>query len=167
MGLDQCIKGCDGKANKTLSACCGTNIKKLSVLDECKATKGEEGHDNWEDCSVYGKCKNETECFFKNKWYAACMKTCATDLEGNNSWDCTEFNTESDTVDFNCAEDHENCGKYGKCCQTAGKTCYVKEDWGTGLWASCRTTGTCEAGKPYEKDPPEHQTNWNCTSLEV
>merc|ERR1712151_36414 len=44
--LDRCVKGCDGE-NKTLSACCGgTEIKKLSVLDECIETKGAEGHDN-------------------------------------------------------------------------------------------------------------------------
>ena len=65
--------------------------------------KGAEGHDNWEDCSVYVTCKKEDEKrFFKNTWYAACMKTCSTDLDENNAWDCAEF-TDSDKVDFNCA----------------------------------------------------------------
>jgi len=170
--LDRCEMGCgpdgeepDKKKAIVRSKCCGMKVhmKQLSVLEECQAAKGAEGHKDWEDCSIYGKCNNTDEkCYKKDKWYAACMKTCDKNL-GGDTWSCEEFK-HSDKTDLNCAEDHEHCGKYGKCCQTPGHKCYLKETWGKGgSWASCRPD--CKAGETWDHDPPEHKTPWKCILL--
>lgn len=172
--LDRCEMGC-GEGDKRPGGkemerheCCAnkTFMKQLSVLQECKISKGAEGHKDWEDCFIYGKCHHADEkCYVKNKTYAACMQHCDKEL-GGEKWSCEVFN-ESDVVDLTCAEDHEHCGHFGNCCQTPGHECYLKETWGegdkAGSWAGCRPD--CDPDTEYEHDPPKFRKKWNCQKM--
>jgi len=57
-----------------------------------------------------------------------------------------------------CAADDEDCSA-ARCCATAGKTCFRKDDF----WASCRLD--CTPGAVNPDDPEEFRSPWSCQVL--
>lgn len=116
------------------------------------------------DCSTWQCCTTAGhKCFKKHQWYAGCKESCDTeeiDSYDNQTWSCDVLSDAAPPVPLTCAMSHENCNA-AACCQEVTKTCFKKDD----NWSGCRDIGTCEAGKPYDKDTAPYNTSWDCTEI--
>lgn len=130
------------------------------------------------DCTSSQCCVGAgLKCYAKNEYYAMCKATCEVGAvdpgEPGKPWACTVLG-DSDGADAaaddaadedavaaggaSCVAPGTDCSKAG-CCKDASQSCYRKNAG----WASCKPTGSCQAGKP---DPSDVDTDpWDCTEM--
>mmetsp|Transcript_91993 Transcript_91993/g.297622 ORF Transcript_91993/g.297622 Transcript_91993/m.297622 type:complete len:491 (+) Transcript_91993:70-1542(+) len=108
------------------------------------------------DCRTTQCCSNPgSQCYVKNKYWAACNATCSTgQLRGDKDgqpWSCAALGERAPPA---CSWEGENCA-VSKCCRRSGFQCFAKDD----NWASCSD----DCSKLSGSDPMGHP--WTCKVL--